>query len=105
MRKLAEGAAHDAEICAGAGPGRTVARRGGHGQGGKGIKLAGHGKFVAGPRGRAMGRVYEQTSVWDADEHGSAGACANERDGSGVSVWRDGPRPGLCGDAAASGVS
>ena len=33
------------------GPGRRVAGRDGHGEGGKGTKLAGHGKSVAGPRG------------------------------------------------------
>src|SRR6478609_1999771 len=105
MRKLAEGAAHDAEVRAGERPGKRVARRDGHGTGRKRTKLAGHGKSVAGPRGRTVGRVYEPSGVWDADEYGSAGACADERAGRGVSVWRDGTRPGLCGDAAASGVS
>src|ERR1041385_363546 len=100
MRHLAEGTAYDAEVCAGGGPGSTVAGRCGHGAGGKGTKLAGHGKFVAGPRGRTVGRFYQPSGVWDADEHGSAGACADERTGRGVSVWRDGTRPGLCGDAA-----
>ena len=71
----------------------------------KELKLAGHGKFVAGPRGDAVGCVYESSGVWHADEYGSAGACADERTGRGVSVWRDGARPGLHCDAAASGVS
>src|SRR5579864_7199522 len=105
MWNLETGAAHDAGVRAGAWPGKRVAGRDGHGQGGKGTKLAGHGKSVAGPRGRAVGRVYEQASVWDAYESVSAGACADERTGRGISVWRDGARPWLCGNAAASGVS
>jgi hypothetical protein len=63
---------------AGAGPGKRVAGCDGHGEGGKGTKLAGHGKSVAGPRGRAVGRFYKPSGVWDADEYGSAGACADK---------------------------